>query len=138
MADQEQGVTQQQDNDWDTTSSGGNLYKWEKPGQSVLGVLMGKRVVKTRQGDMTVYDLLTKNGPLPVPGTKGLNTEMTYIKVGKLVQMTFEKEVPGAFASPFKSFVVRAAEPTPERLAKHGIDASLIDDDGFGDSPSAA
>jgi hypothetical protein len=115
--------TKQNDIDWDQESSGGDLYKWEKPGQKVTGVYMNKRSVNTKLGAMIVYDLLTATGQIAVPGTKSLKDQMAqYPANGSLiVQMEFTEEVKGNFPNPFKKFTVRVKQVSEEVLEKLGI-----------------
>lgn len=109
--------------DWEQESSGGELYKWEKPGQKITGVLSGRRVVNTRLGAMTVYDMLTAKGEVAVPGTKSLNEQMKrYPANGSfIVEIEFTKEVKGNYPNPFKQFTVRVASSTEARLKALGI-----------------
>lgn len=109
--------------DWEQESSGGELYKWEKPGQKVTGLYTNRRVVNTRLGAMTVYDVLTSKGEIAVPGTKSLNEQMKrYPHDGKfIVEMEFTKEVKGNYPNPFKQFTVRAAMATEARLKALGV-----------------
>ncbi len=111
--------------DWEQESSGGDLYKWEKIGQKVTGVLVGKRVVKTKLGDMFLYDINTKDGEVAVPATKSLRETMKrYPADGStIVEIEFAEERKGNFPNPFKVFTVRSAKVTEERLKTLGIDA---------------
>lgn len=111
------------DINWDGESHGGELYKWEKPGQKVTGVLLNKRIVNTKLGAMTAYDLLTKEGEVVVPGTKGLNDSMKrYPANGSLiVQIEFVEEKKGNFPNPFKVFTVKYAKADEARLKALGI-----------------
>lgn len=109
--------------DWEQESSGGELFKWTEVGQKVTGLLTNKRVVNTRLGAMSVYDILTSKGELAVPGTKSLNEQMRrYPGNGTfIIEMEFTKEVKGNYPNPFKQFTVRAALVTDARLAALGI-----------------
>lgn len=109
--------------DWEQESSGGDLYKWEKVGQKVAGLLTARREVQTQTGAMTVYDILTKDGDLPVPGTKGLNDLMKRYPADSsvLVEIEFTEEKKSRFKNPFKVFKVRAAQSNEQRLKALGI-----------------
>lgn len=122
LADDEKGLESEFD-DFDAESSGGVLYKWETPGQSVKGVLLAKRNVKTKLGDMTVYDVLTKDGEIAVPGTKGLNDQMKRIPAdgSVIVGIHFVEAVKGNFPNPFKKFSVKYGTKTDARLSALGI-----------------
>lgn len=119
---------------WDGESSGGAMYKWEKPGQEVTGVLMGRRIVNTKLGAVTVYDVLTKEGEVAVPGTKGLNDSMKrYPANGTLiVKIKFEEEKKGNFPNPFKVFTVKYAKADEARLKALGITMFEEDSDASG------
>jgi len=110
--------------DWEQESTGGELFKWEKPGQKVTGVLAGKRVVKTKLGDMFLYDVKTKDGEVAVPATKSLRETMRrYPADGSMiVEIEFTEEKKGNYPNPFKVFTVRNARVSEERLKALGID----------------
>lgn len=110
--------------DWEQESTGGELYKWEKTGQKVTGVLVGKRMVKTKIGDMFLYDVKTKDGEVAVPATKSLRETMRrYPADGSMiVEIEFTEEKKGNYPNPFKVFTVRNARVSEERLKALGID----------------
>lgn len=110
--------------DWEQESTGGDLYKWETVGQKVTGVLMGKRMVKTKLGDMFLYDINTKDGEHAVPATKSLRETMKRFPAdgSLIVEIEFTEEKKGNFPNPFKVFTVRSAKVTEERLKALGID----------------
>ena len=110
--------------DWEQESTGGELYKWEEVGQKVTGVLVNKRVVKTKLGEMFLYDINTKDGELAVPATKSLRETMKkYPANGSMiVEIEFTEEKEGNYPNPFKVFTVRSAKVSEERLTALGID----------------
>lgn len=120
--------------DWEQESTGGDLYKWEAVGQKVTGVLINKRMVNTKLGDMFLYDINTKDGEVGVPATKSLRETMKrYPADGSLiVEIEFTEEKKGNYPNPFKVFTVRSAKVTEERMKALGIDlmASASGDGG--------
>lgn len=115
-----------QEEDWDTESTGGELYKFENIGDKVTGLLIARKNGKTKLGDADFYTILTKDGEKTFVPTKALGEDLSkFVRmygIGKVildVELTALK--PGNFASPFKVFKVRAALSTESRLASHGI-----------------
>jgi uncharacterized protein involved in exopolysaccharide biosynthesis len=110
--------------DWEQESAGGDLYKWETVGQKVTGVLVNKRMVKTKIGEMFLYDINTRDGEVAVPATKSLRETMRkYPADGSfIIEIEFTEEKKGNFPNPFKVFTVRSAKVTEERMKALGID----------------
>lgn len=105
-------------------SSGGVLYKWDTVGSVVKGLYLEKREhVKTKLGEMTVFQVLTKDGEIAVPGTKDLNEKMKRIPADGsiIVMIKFDDEVKGNFPNPFKKFSVKYAAKTEAALSALGI-----------------
>ncbi len=119
-------VAESADSGWDQESSGGELYKFEKVGDSITGLLTNLKNGKTNLGPADFYTLLTKTGEHTFVPTKALNEDLKkYVRmygVGKVILNIELVELrKGAYASPFKVFKVRAAAATESRLAQHGI-----------------
>lgn len=115
---------------FDGESTGGVLFKWDEAGKSITGLYIGKREgVKTQLGLMTVYDLLTKEGEVAVPGTKGLNDQMKRIPANgsMIIGITYVEDKKGNFPNPFKVFSVKYGMKTEKRLEMLGINDSLFD-----------
>lgn len=122
--------------DWDTESSGGELFKWTTVGQKVTGLYTNRRIVNTKLGAMTVLDLTTKDGDVVVPTTKSLLDQVKkYPANGSLVvQVEFKEEKKGNFPNPFKVFVVRTASATEDRLKGLGI--KMWNEESTNDDPN--
>jgi len=116
--------------DWEHEASGGDLYKWETVGQKVTGVLASKRVVKTKLGEMFLYDIITKDGETAVPATKSLRETMKRFPANGsiIVEIEFVEEKKGNFPNPFKVFTVRSATVSEARLKSLGIDMMAAED----------
>ena len=110
--------------DWEQESTGGDLFACDVTGKKVTGVLFGKRIQKTKIGEMFLYDITTKDGDVPVPATKSLREKMKrYPADGSLIiEIEFIEAKKGNYPNPFKVFAVRAAKVTEERLKALGID----------------
>lgn len=115
------------DDMFDAESSGGSLYKWEKVGQSVKGLVIERREGKTAQGPAIFYTINTGKEEVTMIPTKALQQDLDkyYRQFGGaakvIVQIDFVDEKKGAYASPFKVFKVRAGASNEQRLAALGI-----------------
>jgi len=113
--------------DWDTESTGGSLFKFEKVGDKLTGLIVNKKSGKTNIGPADFYTLQTTKGEHTFIPTKALGDDLTkflrqYGGIGKvLVAIELTELKKGNFASPFKVFKVRAGIATEARLAAHGI-----------------
>lgn len=113
--------------DFDTESSGGELFKFEVVGDKLTGLIINKKHGKTKIGDADFYTIQTKDGEDTFVPTKALGEDLAkflrmYGGVGKVVvsiELTELKQ--GSYASPFKVFKVRAGAATEARLATMGI-----------------
>lgn len=112
---------------FDAESSGGSLYKWEKVGQQVKGLIIERRQGKTAQGPAIFYTINTGKEEVTMIPTKALQQDLDkyYNQFGgalkTIVQIDFVDEKKGAYASPFKVFKVRAGAATEARLSALGI-----------------
>lgn len=125
-----ESTEEQKDDMFDGESTGGTLLKWDTLGKSVTGLYVECRDnVKTQLGAMTVYNILTKDGEIAVPGTKDLVEKMKRIPANgtMIVGITFTEEKKGNFPNPFKVFSVKHGIKTEERLSKLGINDSMFD-----------
>ena len=118
--------------DWDTESTGGTLFKFEKVGDSVKGLVINKKTGKTAMGEATFYTVQTATTEHTFIPTKALKDDLDkflrmYGGVNKtIVEITLTDLKKGNFASPFKVFRVRAGVATEQRLASLGI--TVFDD----------
>lgn len=126
MSTEEKKVENEFD-DFDTESSGGELFKFETIGDKLAGLIVNKKHGKTKIGDADFYTIQSKDGEDTFVPTKALGEDLAkYIRqyggIGKVIvsiELTELKQ--GAFASPFKVFKVRAGAATEARLATMGI-----------------
>jgi len=126
--------------DWETESSGGELFKWTAPGQKVTGLLTNRRLINTKLGAMTVLDVTTKDGDIAVPTTKSLLEQVKKLPANGtlVVQVEYKEDKKGNFPNPFKVFVVRTAAATEARLKGLGIkmwDGESTNDDEDPNTP---
>jgi hypothetical protein len=126
--------------DWETESSGGELFKWTTPGQKVTGLLTNRRLINTKLGAMTVLDITTREGDLAVPTTKSLLEQVKKLPANGtlVVQIEYKEDKKGNFPNPFKVFVVRTAPATEARLKSFGIktwDGETTNDDEDPNTP---
>lgn len=118
--------------EWDTESTGGTLFKFEKVGDSLKGLIINKKIGKTVMGDASFYTIQSATGETTFIPTKALKEDLEkflrmYGGVGKtIVEITLTELKKGNFASPFKVFRVRAGVATEQRLASLGI--TVFDD----------
>lgn len=123
----------EEDNFFDAESSGGELYKFDAPGQTLKGLIVEKRDGKTNLGDATFYTINTGKEEVTFVPTKALKQDLDkyYRQFGgahkTLVEIEFVEEKKGSFPNPFKVFKVRAGTATEARLAGLGI--SIFDEE---------
>lgn len=109
---------------WDGGSSDA-LFKFDKVGDSVTGLLLAKKFQKGNFGEYMIVNLLTKEGEIAVMCSKGLSEELKkpqYQDGGKIiVQISLTELKDTGKGNPFKAFSTRFAIATEQRLAAHGI-----------------
>jgi hypothetical protein len=111
---------------YDQESSGGDLFKFEKVGDKLNGLIVSNKVGKTKLGDATFYTIQTAEGEKTFVPTKALKEDLDkFVRMfglGKFIaEIVLESLKPGNYASPFKVFRVRAGIATEARLARLGI-----------------
>lgn len=112
---------------WESESTGGELFKFEKVGDAVTGLIINKKSGKTKLGDADFYTIQQSNGEVTFVPTKSLGEDLTkfirqYGGLGKvIVSIELTELKKGNYASPFKVFKVRAAAATEARLTALGI-----------------
>ena len=107
----------------DVVEASDALYKWEKPGQEVAGLLVDYKRGKTQLGDADFYTILEKEGEKTFTATSALHEKLKKFKLGEfLVKIIFEEEKPSAAGKhPFKVFSVKATPSSEAKLAAMGI-----------------
>ena len=133
------------DMDWDNESTGGELYKFEKIGDSLKGLIINKKTGKTSMGQADFYTILSSKGEHTFIPTKALKEDLDkflrmYGGLNKvIVEVTLSDLKKGNYASPFKVFRVRAGVATEQRLSSLGItvfdDSSTTTEDKDDDAP---
>jgi len=112
------------EDNWDGGSSD-QLFKFEKAGDTVVGLLLTKKMNKGNYGEYMVANVLTKDGEVAVMCSAGLASELQkpqYQEGGKvIVQMTLTELKDTGKGNPFKAFSTKFALATEARLAAHGI-----------------
>lgn len=76
-------------------------FKFNAVGDGIKGTLTGKKLQKGTAPfpDQWVYELQTEDGPMNVPvsvNKKGTVQRMNSCKIGEIVGLLFEKEIPAA------------------------------------------
>lgn len=126
IGDDEKGL-EGEFNDFDTESTGGELYSFTTIGQKLSGLLIDKKEGKTKMGDAMFYTIQTSDSEHTFIPTKALRSDLdkfirSYGGVGKvIVSIEFVEERPSNYASKFKVFKVRAGAATEARLSALGI-----------------
>lgn len=119
--------TEEEFDDFDQESNGGELFKFENIGDKLSGLIVNKKTGKTSIGNADFYTIQNKDGEKTFVPTKALGEDLTkflrqYGGIGKVIvgiELTELKK--GAYASPFKVFKVRAGVATEARIAALGI-----------------
>lgn len=112
---------------WESESTGGELFKFDKVGDNVTGLLISKKNGKTKLGDADFYTIQQSNSEVTFIPTESLGEELTkYLRkhggLGKvIVSIELAELKKGNYPSPFKVFKVRAAAATEARLTALGI-----------------
>jgi len=72
------------------------VFKFEKIGQSIEGILVDIRTVKSQidGSDQKMYDIQTSNGEvMAVYGRKIIDQKMRVAKIGQLVKMAYAEDI---------------------------------------------
>lgn len=129
MTDQKKGpaTSPEEEGMWDTESTGGELFKLDKVGDKVEGLIVAKKRGKTSMGEADFYTVQTAKDEKTFIPTAALKQDLEkYLRMyGGLGKTIISAELvdlkKGAYASPFKVFKVRAAAATEARLSALGI-----------------
>lgn len=112
---------------FDSESTGGSLFKLDTIGQNIKGLIISKKIGKTKMGEAEFVTIQTAKEEITFIPTKALSDEIGKVLrqfggVGKvIVDITYVEDKPGNFASPFKVFRTRAGIATESRLSALGI-----------------
>ena len=90
----------------------GELFKWEKPGDSVEGILQAYTAKPdTGKGEGHVYEVKTKLGVAAFFAPSLLQKKLSGIPLNSLVKITFESVSKTAVGNPLKHFNVGFIKP---------------------------
>lgn len=100
----------------------GELYKWEKVGQKIVGQLKSYTPTPDRgKGPGHVYEVQTKEGLLPFFASILLHKKLKNIPIGKIVSIEFVSTERTSSNNTVKVFEVAFAEPTEQNMKDLGI-----------------
>lgn len=100
------------------------LFKWDKPGKEIAGLLVRHKTQTMDNGPAEFYTVITKQGEQTFIATSALHEKLSKFKLGEfLVKVVFEEERPSKKGGrqPFKVFSVKATPSTEAKLAAMGI-----------------
>lgn len=91
----------------------GELFKWEKAGDSVEGILQRYTAKPdTGKGEGHVYEVRTKNGVAAFFAPSLLQKKLETIEINSIVKITFTEVTKTAVGNPLKHFDVGFIKPS--------------------------
>ena len=116
--------------EWKTIEPG--VWKPEKDGDNIIGVLVNKEPKDEQAGLSARYYLENENGMFFVWGSTVLDDRMQYVKVGQKIKITFEGKTKNKRGQNVNLFRVEVSH----NQAETGIDDTSADDKSLNDQES--
>lgn len=100
----------------------GELFKFDKVGAKIQGILQSYKTQKTAKGEGHVYEVKTKNGIVAFFAPSMLQKKLETIAIGKIVSIEFTEVTRTNNGNDLKKFSVGFADPTEANLKALGIE----------------
>lgn len=109
--------------EYDKKVEDGELFKWDKEGAVIEGILNSYEEKMTSNGPGHIYEVETKNGVMAFFAPTLLNKKLSGKKlIGHIVKVTFTETSKTMSGNPLKHFEVLHTEATEAKLKVLGID----------------
>jgi hypothetical protein len=120
------------------TVEGGELFKWDKVGNKIEGVLVNyESRPDTGKGLGHIYEVKTKNGTISFFAPSILHKKLRDVAIPSVVNIHYIKEDKTKVGNTLKMFEVGYAPATEANAKLVGVELmkKVADDNGFGDFP---
>lgn len=100
----------------------GELFKWDKVGLKVAGILRSYRPQKTGKGDGHVYEVQTKDGTIAFFASQLLHKKLQGVPVGNVVVIEYTHDSKTGAGNTLKNFEVSQGKPSEANLKALGLE----------------
>ena len=107
---------------YDNTVADGELFKWEKAGLTIEGLLSSYTEKQTSNGIGHVYEVENKDGINAFFAPTLLHKKLQRVATGNIVKITFTEQTKTQSGNPLKHFEVLHTQATEAKLKALGIE----------------